>query len=69
MVTAEALFQQAVSRRPAYVPALLGLARSLRQTGDDLEAVKRYEEVLRLEPENASARQELKSLLAKAGTR
>jgi hypothetical protein len=32
----------------------LGLARSLRQTGDDLEAVKRYEEVLRLEPDNAS---------------
>jgi tetratricopeptide (TPR) repeat protein len=69
VITAEALFQQAVSRRPSYVPALLGLARSLRQTGDDLEAEKRYEEVLRLEPENASARRELKSLLAKGGTR
>jgi Tfp pilus assembly protein PilF len=69
VVTAEALFQQAVSRRPSYVPALLGLARSLRQTGDDLEAAKRYEEVLRLEPENASARRELKSILAKGGTR
>jgi len=69
VVTAEALFQQAVSRRSSYVPALLGLARSLRQTGDDLEAVKRYEEVLRLEPDNASARQELMALLAKGGTR
>jgi Tfp pilus assembly protein PilF len=65
VVTAEALFQQAVSRRSTYVPALLGLARSLRRSGDDLEAVKRYEEVLRLEPDNASARQELASLLAK----
>lgn len=69
VVTAEALFQQAVSRRSSYVPALLGLARSLRQTGDDLEAVKRYEEVLRLEPDNASARQELMALLAKGGKR
>ncbi len=65
VVTAEALFRQAVSRRSSYVPALLGLARTLRQAGDDLEAVKRYEEVIRLEPENASARQELMSLLAK----
>ena len=65
VVTAEALFRQAVSRRSSYVPALLGLARSLRQAGDDLEAVQRYEEVIRLEPENASARQELTSLLAK----
>jgi len=68
VVTAEALFQQAVSRRSSHVPALLGLARTLRQAGDDREAVKRYEEVLGLEPENASARQELASLLAR-GTR
>jgi cytochrome c-type biogenesis protein CcmH/NrfG len=65
VVVAEALFQQAVARRSSYVPALLGLARSLRRTGDELEAVKTYEEVLRLEPDNASARQELASLLAK----
>jgi tetratricopeptide (TPR) repeat protein len=69
VVTAEALFQQAASRRSSYVPALLGLARSLRRAGDDLEAVKRYEEVLRLEPDNASARQELASLLAKGQPR
>lgn len=69
VVTAEALFQQAVSRRSSYVPALLGLARSLRRAGDDLEAVSRYEEVLRLEPDNASARQELMSLLAKVQAR
>lgn len=69
VITAEALFQQAVSRRSSYVPALLGLARSLRLRGDDLEAAKRYEEVLRLEPDNAFARQELASLLAKGPTR
>jgi tetratricopeptide (TPR) repeat protein len=65
IVTAEAVFQQAVSRRSTYAPALLGLARTLRQSGADAEAVKRYEEVVRLEPENSSARQELASLLAK----
>jgi tetratricopeptide (TPR) repeat protein len=65
LVVAESLFQQAVSRRSFYVPALLGLARLSRQAGSDTEAVERYEEVLRLEPENASARQELKSLLAR----
>ena len=66
IVTAEALFQQAVSRRPSYVPGLLGLARTLRQAGADAEAVKRYEDVVRLEPENSSARQELAALLAKS---
>lgn len=65
LVTAEALFQQAVSRRSSYVPALLGLARTLRQAGFDADAVKQYEEVLRFEPENASAQRELTSLLAK----
>ncbi len=65
IVTAEAIFQQAVSRRSTHAPALLGLARTLRQAGAHAEAVKRYEEVVRLEPENSSARQELASLLAK----
>lgn len=69
VVTAEALFQQAVSRRSSYVPALLGLARSLRRAGDDPGAVNRYEEVLRLEPGNVAARQELRSLLAKPQAR
>ncbi len=69
VVTAEALFQQAVSRRSSYVPAVLGLARTLRRAGDDAEAVRRYEEVIRLEPENASARQELGALLVKGAKR
>ena len=69
VVTAEALFQQAVSRRSSYVPALLGLARSLRRAGDDLGAVNRYEEVLRIEPDNVPARRELTSLLAKGRAR
>jgi tetratricopeptide (TPR) repeat protein len=68
LVVAETLFRQAVSRRSSYVPALLGLARTLRQAGDDLEAVRTYEELLRLEPGNDSARKELAALLAK-GTR
>jgi tetratricopeptide (TPR) repeat protein len=65
LVVAETLFRQAVSRRSSFVPALLGLGRTLRQTGDDLEAVKAYEEALRLEPGNDSARKELAALLAK----
>jgi Tfp pilus assembly protein PilF len=64
-VIAESLFQEALSLRPTYVPALLGLARILRDQGSDLEATTRYEEVLRLDPENDQARRELKSLLAK----
>jgi tetratricopeptide (TPR) repeat protein len=69
VVTAEALFQQAVSKRSSYVPALLGLARASRRAGDDAEAVKRYEDVIRLEPENRAARQELASLLGRGRKR
>ncbi len=65
LVTAESIFQQAVSKRSTYVPALLALARTLRQMGSDLEAAGRYEEVLRLEPGNGFAKRELTSLLAK----
>jgi cytochrome c-type biogenesis protein CcmH/NrfG len=69
IVTAEALFQQAVSKRSSYVPALLGLARTLRRAGDDAGAARQYEEVIRLEPENRPARQELSSLLARGNGR
>jgi tetratricopeptide (TPR) repeat protein len=65
LVVAETLFRQAVARRSSYVPALLGLGRTLRQAGFDLEAVRTYEEVLRLEPGNDFARKELTALLAK----
>jgi cytochrome c-type biogenesis protein CcmH/NrfG len=69
VVTAEALFQQAVSKRSSYVPARLGLARTLRRAGDHAGAVGQYEEVIRQEPENRPARQELASLLAKGNGR
>jgi tetratricopeptide (TPR) repeat protein len=64
LATAEALFGQAASRSPSHVPALLGLARSLGRSGDEEGALARYEEALELEPGNAAARQEIKTLLA-----
>jgi Flp pilus assembly protein TadD len=47
------------------VPALLGLARSLGQSGDEEGALSHYEEALELEPGNDAARRELTTLLAK----
>jgi tetratricopeptide (TPR) repeat protein len=64
LVLAESLYREAASRRSSYAPALLGLARTLRRAGSDLDAVEQYEQVLRLEPDNDSAREELKALLA-----
>jgi tetratricopeptide (TPR) repeat protein len=63
--TAEVLYLQAASRSPSYVPALLGLARTLAQSGDYERAIDQYEEALRLEPSNESAARELKLLLVK----
>jgi tetratricopeptide (TPR) repeat protein len=65
VATAEALFEQAASRSPSHVPALLGLARSLGRSGDDEGALSRYEDVLEVEPGNAVARRELTTILAK----
>ncbi|GMR24191.1 MAG: hypothetical protein BMS9Abin37_2707 [Acidobacteriota bacterium] len=67
--SAESFYAQAVSRAPSYVPALLGLARSLSRSGDVDGAILRYEDVLRLEPENETARRELKSALVRASRR
>ncbi len=67
--SAESFYAQAVSRAPSYVPALLGLARSLSRSGDVEGAILRYEEVLRLEPENKSVRRELKNALVRASRR
>ena len=67
--SAESFYAQAVSRAPSYVPALLGLARSLSRSGDAEGAILRYEEVLRLEPENQSARYELRRALVRASRR
>jgi tetratricopeptide (TPR) repeat protein len=64
-VLAESLYREAASRRSSYAPALLGLARTLRRAGSDLDAVEQYEALLRLDPDNASAREELKALLAR----
>lgn len=66
---AESFYTQAVSRSPSYVPALLGLARSLSRSGDLDGAIARYEEILRLEPGHEVARQELKKLLRRASLR
>jgi len=67
--SAESFYAQAVSRAPSYVPALLGLARTLFRSGDAEGAILRYEEMLRLEPENETARRELKSALVRASRR
>lgn len=65
----ESFYAQAVSRAPSHVPALLGLARSLFRSGDAEGAIRRYEEILRLEPEHETARRELKSARVGALTR
>ena len=67
--SAESFYAQAVSRAPSYVPALLGLARSLSRSGDIEGAILRYEEVLRIQPEHETARRELKSALVRASGR
>jgi tetratricopeptide (TPR) repeat protein len=64
--SAESFYAQAVSRAPSYLPALLGLARSLFRSGDAEGAILRYEEMLRFEPEHETARRELKSALVHA---
>jgi len=66
---AESFYAQAVSRSPSYVPALVGLARSLSRAGDTERAIARYEDVLRIEPDHAAARQELKAALVKVSRR
>lgn len=66
---AESFYTQAVSRSPSYVPALVGLARSLSRAGDTERAIARYEDVLRIEPDHAAARRELKAALVKVSGR
>ena len=67
--SAESFYSQAVSRALSHVPALLGVARSLLRSGDVEGAILRYEEVLRLEPENQSARHGLKGAFVRASRR
>jgi hypothetical protein len=47
----------------------LGLARSLKRSGDPEGALERYQEALRIDPENDEARGERKSLLLQMGAR
>ena len=66
MYSAEGFYAQAVSRSPAHVPALVGLARSLMRSGDYESAILRYEEALRIDPDHEAARRELKRALVRA---
>lgn len=68
-LTAESIFTQAVSTSPTHVPALLGLARSLRRSGDPEGALERYQQALRIDPANDQLRKEAKSLLLQLGAR
>ena len=67
--SAESFFGQAVSHSPSHVPALTGLARSLRLSGDVHGAIERFEDVLRLEPRNEAVQRELKALILRASRR
>ena len=66
---AESLFAQAVARSPSFTPAILGLARSLRASGDHEGAIVKLEDALRIDPQNEAARRELKTLLRQASRR
>jgi tetratricopeptide (TPR) repeat protein len=50
-----------------YRRLLLGLARLHRQQGNDRQAITYYRKILRVEPENAAATNELMSVLARPG--
>jgi tetratricopeptide (TPR) repeat protein len=67
--SAESFFAQAVSRSPSYVPALIGLGRSLARAGELDRAILRYEEALGIDPDNQVARNELRQALARASRR
>lgn len=67
--SAEGFYAQAVSRSPSHVPALLGLARSLFRAGDIEGAILRYEDALRLDPDNDAARAELKRAFTEVSRR
>jgi tetratricopeptide (TPR) repeat protein len=63
VVLAQSLFTEATAGSPNHVPSRLGLARTSRRMGNDLEAVEHYQKVLQLEPDNAAAEKELGELL------
>jgi Flp pilus assembly protein TadD len=61
--TAEASFWRALTIAPRTVEYRIGLAESLQRTGRFQAAAVQYRRVIELEPENTTARRELKDLL------
>ena len=66
-LTAESIFAQAVSTSPTHVPALVGLARSLKRSGDLDGALERYQQALRIDPANDQVRLEMKAVVLQMG--
>ena len=67
--SAETWFGEAASRSPSYVPALYGLARSLRSARDLEGAIRYYEQVLRIDPSHGPSRTERLAVLAEIAGR
>ena len=59
------LWTRAVEREPRNDVALYNLAHALEERGDEAEAVRRYEQTLRLLPDHAPARRNLQRLEAR----
>jgi tetratricopeptide (TPR) repeat protein len=64
---AEGLWRLNLSREPEHRPSLLGLARAYRAEDNLEEAIRYYQRILNLDPEQIAAREELALSLAKAG--
>ena len=62
-LSAESFYGQALSRNSAFVPALYGLAVARRRSGDREDAIKAFEDVLRVDATHQQARAHLKRLL------
>ena len=63
VILAESIFTEATNYSPSYARALLGLARTHRQSGNDTQAIEYYQKVLRVDPENTYANRELGNLV------
>lgn len=62
-LSAESFYGQALSRQRAFVPALYGLSRARRYSGDREGAIDALENVLRLDATHRRARADLKQIL------
>ncbi len=63
LILAESVFTEATNYSPSYARALLGLARTHRQSGNETLAIEYYQKVLRVDPDNTSAERELGNLV------